>query len=74
MEDEQQEEYRQGEAHIDPKPVHRIANALQTAQQVLDCEQDRPDGEHESQIAHKAPTHGLRQILGPLLAEGEDVL
>ncbi len=41
---------------------------------MLDREQDRPHGEHEGQVAHKAPNHGLHQVLGPLLAEGEDVL
>ena len=74
MEDEQQEEHRQGKAHIEPEPVRGTAAALQTAKQVLNCKQDCPDGEHESQIAHKAPEYGLHQILCPLLTEGEDVL
>ena len=74
VKDEQQEEHRQGKAHIGPEPLHGVAAALQTAQQMLDREQNRPDGEHESQIAHKAPEYGLHQILCPLLTEGEDVL
>ena len=74
MEDEQQEEHRQGKAHIEPEPVRGTAAALQTAKQVLNCKQDCPDGEHKSQIAHEAPNHGLHQVFGSLLAEGEDVL
>ena len=74
VKDEQQEEHRQGEAHIEPEPVHGAAAVLQTAQKMLDREQDRPHGEHEGQIAHKAPKYGLHQILCPLLTEGEDVL
>ena len=74
VEDEQQEEHRQGKAHIEPEPVHGTAAALQAAQKMLDREQDRPHGEHEGQIAHKAPNHGLHQVSGPLLTESEDVL
>ena len=73
MKDKQQNQNRQGEAHIEPEPVHGVA-ALQAAQKMLHREQNRPYGEHKGQIAHKAPKHGLHQIPGPLLAEGEDVL
>ena len=74
VEDEQQDQHHQGKAHIDPEPVHGTAAALQATQKMLNREQYRPHGEHEGQIAHKAPNHGLHQVSGTLLAEGEDML
>lgn len=63
---EEQEQNGRRRAGIDENLGGRIAAGLQSIQQILECGHYHAHGQHQADVAEKAPHHGLDKVPGTL--------